>query len=62
LLIAGSSLVVNSGIRLLDKAARRKMPIVIVNRGATKGDARATVKIDDGTSETLVALAAMLRG
>ena len=62
LLIAGSSLVVNSGIRLLDKAARRKMPIVIVNRGATKGDARATVKINDGTSETLVALAAMLGG
>ena len=61
LLIAGSSLVVNSGIRLLDKAARSKMPIVIVNRGATKGDARATVKIDDGTSETLVALAAILR-
>ena len=62
LLIAGSSLVVNSGIRLLDKAARSKMPIVIVNRGATEGDARATVKIDDGTSETLVALAALLRG
>jgi len=56
LLIAGSSLVVNSGIRLLDQATRRKLPIVIVNRGVTKGDARASVKIDAGTSETLVSL------
>ena len=56
LLIAGSSLAVNSGIRLLDKAFRRRIPIVIVNRGYTKGDGRATVKIDSGTSETLVAL------
>ena len=57
LLIAGSSLVVNSGIRLLDQAAKRRIPIVIVNRGVTRGDARATVKIDAGTSETLAALA-----
>jgi NAD-dependent SIR2 family protein deacetylase len=56
LVIAGSSLVVNSGIRLLDKAARRKLPIVIINRGVTKGDARAAVKIEAGTSETLVSL------
>jgi NAD-dependent SIR2 family protein deacetylase len=55
-LIAGSSLVVNSGIRLLEQASRRKLPIVIVNRGVTKGDSRATVKIDAGTSETLVTL------
>lgn len=60
LLIAGSSLVVNSGIRLLDQAARRKLPVVIVNRGVTKGDARASVKIDAGTSETLEALLARL--
>ncbi len=56
LLIAGSSLVVNSGIRLLEQAARRRLPIVIVNRGATKGDPKATVKIDEGTSQTLTAL------
>lgn len=56
LLIAGSSLVVNSGIRLLEQALRRKLPVVIINRGVTKGDAKATVKIDSGTSETLVAL------
>ena len=56
LLIAGSSLVVNSGIRLLEQASRRKVPIVIINRGVTKGDNRASVKIDAGTSETLVSL------
>jgi len=60
LLIAGSSLVVNSGIRLLDQAAKRRMPVVIVNRGVTRGDSRATVKIDAGTSETLAALARVL--
>ncbi|MCU1410138.1 MAG: NAD-dependent deacetylase [Rhodoglobus sp.] len=56
LVIAGSSLVVNSGIRLLEQASRRKVPIVIINRGVTKGDNRASVKIDAGTSETLVSL------
>jgi len=56
MVIAGSSLAVNSGIRLLDQAAKRRMPIVIVNRGATKGDGRASVKIDAGTSEVLSAL------
>ncbi len=61
LLIAGSSLVVNSGIRLLDQAARRRMPVVIINRGVTKGDPRATVKIDAGTSETLTGLVQRLK-
>ena len=53
MLIAGSSLVVNSGIRLLEQARRRRLPIVIVNRGVTKGDSRATVKLDAGATETL---------
>ncbi|MEO7005846.1 MAG: NAD-dependent protein deacetylase [Terrimesophilobacter sp.] len=57
LLVAGSSLTVNSGIRFLDQADKRHLPVVIVNRGATRGDSRATVKIDGGTSETLTALA-----
>lgn len=57
LLVAGSSLVVNSGIRLLDQAAKRRIPIVIVNRGETRGDRRASLKIDAGTSEVLSALA-----
>lgn len=62
LLIAGSSLVVNSGLRLVERARRRRLPIVIVNRGETKADRRATVKIDAGTSEALEGLAAALPG
>lgn len=56
LLVAGSSLIVNSGIRLLEQARRRRLPIVILNRGATKGDRIAALKIDAGTTETLTAL------
>ncbi len=56
MIIAGSSLVVNSGIRLLEQGRRRKLPIVIINRGVTKGDSRATVKLESGTTETLAAL------
>lgn len=61
LVIAGSSLVVNSGIRLLDQASKRRIPVVIVNRGETRGDRRADLKIDAGTSEVLGSLAARLR-
>lgn len=61
LLIAGSSLVVNSGIRLLDQAIKKRIPIVIVNRGETKGDSRANVKLDAGASEVLTAMAERLR-
>lgn len=60
LLVAGSSLAVNSGIRLLEQARRKHIPIVILNRGATKGDRVATLKIDAGTTETLTALQARL--
>jgi len=56
LLVAGSSLVVNSGVRLVDQAVKRRLPVVIVNRGATRGDARADLKIEAGTSEVLAAL------
>jgi NAD-dependent SIR2 family protein deacetylase len=61
LLVAGSSLVVNSGVRLLELARRRRTPIIVVNRGITKGDSRAAVKIEAGASETLTAMAAALR-
>lgn len=62
LLVAGSSLVVNSGLRLVERARRRRLPIVIINRGPTRCDARATVKIDGGTSEALAALGDLLLG
>lgn len=57
LVIAGSSLVVNSGIRLLEQARRSRKPVIIINRGVTKGDGRATVKIDAGASQTLTTIA-----
>lgn len=60
LVVAGSSLVVNSGIRLVERALRRRLPVVIVNRGETKADRRATVKVDAGTSPALVRLAEAL--
>ncbi|MDR7234700.1 Sir2 family NAD-dependent protein deacetylase [Agrococcus sp. BE272] len=56
-LVAGSSLVVNSGTRLLEVARRADVPIVIVNRGETRWDARSAVRVEGGTSETLSAIA-----
>lgn len=60
LIVAGSSLAVNSGLRLVEVAKKRKLPIVIINRGPTKGDDKATIKVDGGTSESLAALAQLL--
>jgi NAD-dependent SIR2 family protein deacetylase len=60
LIVAGSSLAVNSGIRLVEQARRKLLPIVVINRGATKGDGRAIIKLDAGASETLAALASRL--
>ncbi|TFC96927.1 MULTISPECIES: Sir2 family NAD-dependent protein deacetylase [Cryobacterium] len=62
LIIAGSSLFVNSGIRLLEQARRRKLPIVVINLGETKGDGRAMIKLEAGTSESLAGLADRLAG
>lgn len=56
MLIAGSSLVVNSGIRLLEQARRAAMPVIIINRGQTRGDGAATVRLEGGTSEILAAI------
>ncbi|WP_163757977.1 NAD-dependent protein deacetylase [Mycobacterium botniense] len=57
LLVAGSSLMVFSGYRFVRHAAARGIPIAIVNRGRTRGDSLAAVKIDSGCSETLTLLA-----
>jgi len=62
LLVAGSSLTVMSGLRFVRHARKRGIPVVIVNRGATRGDPLADVRIDAGCSETLTALAAALSG
>ncbi|MFD3702285.1 Sir2 family NAD-dependent protein deacetylase [Nocardia sp. NPDC058658] len=58
ILVAGSSLTVMSGLRFVRRAAKIGVPVVIVNRGRTRGDELATLRIDAGCSETLRALAA----
>jgi NAD-dependent SIR2 family protein deacetylase len=56
LLVAGSSLTVMSGLRFVKRAAAGGTPIVIVNRGLTRGDALATYKLEVGCSEFLTEL------
>jgi NAD-dependent SIR2 family protein deacetylase len=53
LVVLGSSLHVMSGLRFVKAAHKRDIPIVIVNRGATRGDDLATFKVDAGCAETL---------
>ena len=53
LVVLGSSLQVMSGLRFVRAARARGIPIAIVNRGATRGDDLATIKIDAGCAETL---------
>ncbi|HEX7210686.1 MAG TPA: NAD-dependent protein deacetylase [Propionibacteriaceae bacterium] len=53
LVVLGSSLTVMSGLRFVRHQARQQQPVVIINRGPTRGDDLATVKIDSGCSETL---------
>jgi NAD-dependent SIR2 family protein deacetylase len=60
LLVAGSSLTVFSGYRFVRHAVARAVPVVIINRGPTRGDELATVKVDGGCSELLTLLAAEL--
>ncbi len=57
LLVLGSSLTVMSGFRFVRHAAKHDVPVVIVNRGATRGDALASVTVHTGTSEFLADLA-----
>ena len=52
LLVVGSSLTVMSGFRFVRRAARAGVPVVIVNRGATRGDDLATVKLDAGCTSS----------
>lgn len=53
LLVAGTSLTVNSGLRFARRAARANKPIIIVNIGSTKADELATAKIEANTSLAL---------
>ncbi|HEU4360221.1 MAG TPA: NAD-dependent protein deacetylase [Mycobacterium sp.] len=60
LLVAGSSLTVFSGYRFVRRAAAGGLPVAIINRGHTRGDPLATVKVDAGCSELLTLLAGEL--
>ncbi|QWC84135.1 NAD-dependent protein deacetylase [Nocardioidaceae bacterium] len=53
LLVAGSSLTVMSGFRFVRQAAKQGTPVVIVNRGTTRGDDLADLVVEAGTSEFL---------
>lgn len=57
LLVAGSSLTVFSGYRFVRHAAALGIPVGIVNRGPTRGDELATVKVEAGCSPILALLA-----
>lgn len=60
LLVIGSSLHVFSGYRFVRRAAERAIPIAIVNRGPTRGDGEATLRIDARVGALLPAFAARL--
>jgi len=56
LLVLGSSLTVMSGYRFVRHAAARGIPVAIINRGPTRGDADALLKLDAPLGTTLTAL------
>ena len=55
LVVLGSSLQVMSGLRFVRRARANGVPVVIVNRGSTRGDDLADVRVDAGCAETLAA-------
>ena len=57
LVVLGSSLQVMSGLRFVRRAHANDVPVVIVNRGTTRGDDLADVLVDAGCAETLSAWA-----
>ncbi|MFW0790200.1 Sir2 family NAD-dependent protein deacetylase [Gordonia sp. CPCC 205333] len=60
-LVAGSSLTVQSGLRFVRQAHRDGKPVIIVNRGATRGDEFATLKVDHFCEEVLPELSRAIR-
>ena len=62
LLVLGSSLTVMSGYRFVLHAAKRGIPVGIVNVGPTRGDAKADVRVDAPLGEVLPELTRRLAG
>ena len=56
LMVVGSSLTVMSGLRFARRAHRAGKPLIIVNRGVTRADEIATLKIDHEAGFVLPAL------
>lgn len=57
LVVFGSSLQAMSGLRFVRRARANGVPVVIVNRGATRGDDLADVRVDAGCAEILTTFA-----
>lgn len=57
LLVLGTSLTVYSGRRFVVAARRRGMPVAIINRGPTRCDGDAAVRLDAGVATVLPAVA-----
>jgi NAD-dependent SIR2 family protein deacetylase len=62
LIVLGSSLTVMSGLRYVRHAARRQLPVVIVNQGTTRGDEYASATLDAPLGRVLTALVAAIGG
>ena len=60
LLVVGSSLTLQSGLRFVRRARELGLLVVIVNRGATRGDPLADLRVEAGCSEALSQLASEL--
>jgi NAD-dependent SIR2 family protein deacetylase len=60
LLVVGSSLMVFSGYRFVRAAARLARPIAVVNRGQTRADSVASVKLEGDAGLRLTEVAAYL--
>ena len=57
LLVLGSSLTVMSGLRFVHRARQARIPVAIINQGATRGDPFADLKVDAALGKVLPALA-----
>ena len=62
LLVLGSSLTVMSGYRFVLHAAKLGVPVAIVNSGATRGDDKASLRVDAPLGEVLPRLVEAVSG
>ena len=62
LLVLGSSLRVMSGYRFVRRAARDDIPVAVLTRGETRGDAEATLRVDALVGDVLPRLVRDLSG